>query len=222
MALGPIKKSITLKDQAYNSIKHAIYTSELKPGTPLTEEQLSSLLSISRTPIRTALQQLVFEKLAVADSTGHIYVSTITPKDVSDTNMLRSVLEPLVIEQCKFPISDETIKKLRGNYENQTELSSDVPEDNLKYAQLDKDFHCLIASLSDNEMLIETIEKLNTVMVRINVLSGTLKYHRQNALKEHASIINYLENGQMEFAKLALSEHIKHVENRMFSSDSNL
>ena len=131
-------------------------------------------------------------------------------------------MEPLVIEQCKFPISDETIKKLRGNYENQTELSSDVPEDNLKYAQLDKDFHCLIASLSDNEMLIETIEKLNTVMVRINVLSGTLKYHRQNALKEHASIINYLENGQMEFAKLALSEHIKHVENRMFSSDSNL
>ncbi len=222
MALTPIKKSITLKDQAYNTIKHAIYTSELKPGTPLTEEQLSNQLSISRTPIRTALQQLVFEKLAVTDSTGHIYVSTITPKDVSDTTMLRSVLEPLVIEQAKFPICSETITVLRQNYEKQTILSPDNPEDNLKYAQLDKEFHCILANLSDNEILIETIEKLNTVMVRINILSGTLKYHRQNALKEHASIIDYLENGQIEFAKLALTEHIKHVENRMFSSDSSL
>lgn len=222
MELEPIKKNLTLKEQAYQSIKHAIYTDALKPGCPLTEEQLSSSLSISRTPIRSALQQLVFEKLATTDATGHIYVSKITEKDVADTTMLRSVLEPLVIEHAQFPVGEEILKKLHENYEKQTALSADIPDDNLRYAELDHEFHCALAQLSDNELLVETITKLNSVMVRINILSGTLKYHKQNALKEHASIISYLENGQREFAKLALQEHIKHVKLRMFSEDDSL
>ena len=60
MDIKPIKKNLPLKDQAYQAIKQAIYSNTLVPGTPLTEEQLSSTLSISRTPIRSALQQLVY------------------------------------------------------------------------------------------------------------------------------------------------------------------
>ena len=70
MELKPIRKNITLKDQAYEQIRQAINTNTLKPGTALTEEQLSSMLSISRTPIRSALQQLVYEKLLSQDGTG--------------------------------------------------------------------------------------------------------------------------------------------------------
>ena len=72
MALTPIKKNSTLKEQAYEQIRQAINTNALKPGTFLTEEQLSSMLSISRTPIRSALQQLVYEKLLSQDATGHM------------------------------------------------------------------------------------------------------------------------------------------------------
>lgn len=93
MELKPIRKNITLKDQAYEQIRQAINTNTLKPGTALTEEQLSSMLSISRTPIRSALQQLVYEKLLSQDATGHIYVSTITEKSVQDTSKVRTVLD---------------------------------------------------------------------------------------------------------------------------------
>ena len=37
MALTPIKKSSTLKEQAYEQIRQAINTNTLKPGTFLTE-----------------------------------------------------------------------------------------------------------------------------------------------------------------------------------------
>lgn len=211
MTLAPIKKSATLKEQAYERIKEAIYTNALKPGEALAEEQLSAMLSISRTPIRSALQQLVFDKLAVTDNTGHIYVSSISEKDVADITVMRTNLEPLAIDYITFPISDEYINKLHSIYNQQMELVENDPENNMKFSELDTQFHNLIASLSGNSILADTVLQLNTMMIRINVLSGTLHKNMERAMSEHKNIIAYLENGQAAFAKLALSEHVKNV-----------
>lgn len=217
MELKPIRKNMTLKEQAYEQIRQAINTNTLKPGTALTEEQLSSMLSISRTPIRSALQQLVYEKLLSQDATGHIYVSTITEKSVQDTSKVRTVLECMAIDSAIFPLSEEKLRELERINREQHELIATHPEDNLGFAELDKEFHCAIAECCDNASLIEFIQSINNVMVRINVLSGTLPQNRQDALIEHENIIEFLKKGQREFAKVALSEHLKHVEERMLS-----
>ena len=220
MELKPIKKVVTLKEQAYEQIREAINTNTLKPGTALTEEQLSSMLSISRTPIRSALQQLVYEKLLTQDSTGHIYVSKITEKSVQDTSKVRTVLECMAIDCSLFPLEEEKLNEIENLYNRQVSLVNEHPEDNLGFAELDKDFHCAIASACDNESLYEFIQSINNVMIRINVLSGTLARNRQDALNEHAEVIKYLNSGQKEFAKLALSEHLKHVEERMLTREN--
>lgn len=216
MSLTPINKNISLKSQAYESIKQAIYTNSLKPGDALTEESLCSLLQISRTPIRSALQQLVYEKLAVKDATGHIFVSTISEKDVQDITIMRSNLEPLAIDLISFPISDEQLNHLKNIYEQQCNVFENDSNDNITYSELDTAFHSAIAELSGNTILSETVSNINALMIRINVLSGTLKAHKEKALQEHFAIINYLENGQKSFAKLALTEHINNVGDRMF------
>lgn len=221
MNIRPIKKNLTLKDQAYQAIKEAIYSNTLKPGTPLTEEQLSSTLAISRTPIRSALQMLVYEKLATTDSTGHIYVSTVTEKDVRNATVLRSVLEPMVIQEAQFPIPEDYLTKLQQIYLQQESLFHENPENNFRYAEIDFEFHCLLSQLCENEFLIDIIKQLNTIMIRINILSGTLKSHMQDALNEHYDILKYLENNQRDFAKLAMEKHIKNVEERMFSNKEN-
>mgnify|MGYP000600373251 CR=1 FL=1 len=129
MELKPIRKNITLKDQAYEQIRQAINTNTLKPGTSLTEEQLSSMLSISRTPIRSALQQLVYEKLLSQDATGHIYVSTITEKSVQDTSKVRTVLECMAIDSAVFPLSEAKLQELERIDREQHELIVKHPED---------------------------------------------------------------------------------------------
>lgn len=220
MDIKPIKKSLTLKDQAYQAIKEAIYSNSLSPGTPLTEEQLSATLSISRTPIRSALQQLVYEKLAFKDTTGHIYVSKITPKDVHDASMLRSVLEPLAIDSASFPVPKEYTDKLCRNYEAHILLFQNEPDNNFRYAEMDYEFHCLLCQICDNDLLLEIVQNLNNIMIRIHILSGTLNSHKQQALDEHAEIIDYIKKGQKEFAKLAVEEHIRNVESRMFTQDN--
>lgn len=215
MNLEPIKKNVTLKEQAYTSIKQAIYSNQLKPGSPLTEEQLSATLSISRTPIRSALQQLVFEKLATADNAGHIYVSKISEKDVYDITVLRLNLEPLAMDLAEFPVSNENIQHLKDLTEQQNNLFKDGSDNNIRFAELDCDFHSYLAQICDNSLLIETVQKINAMMIRILVLSGTLDSYKKKAVEEHKLIIQYLEQEQKEFAKVALQEHIKNVGNRM-------
>lgn len=215
MSLKPIKKTLTLKEQAYDAIKQAIYLNTFEPGAPLVEEQLSTKLSISRTPIRSALQQLVYENLAVADATGHIYVSHITEKDVDDVTVMRTNMEPLGISLIEMPIPQESIELLYKIHQEQAQLVAQEPDNNIRYAELDTDFHNSIARLSDNSILIETIERIGNLMIRINILSGTLNPHKNNALSEHQAIIQYLEKGQKEFAIVAMKEHVKNVGSRI-------
>lgn len=216
MNLEPIKKTATLKEQAYTSIKQAIYSNILKPGSPLTEEQLSATLSISRTPIRSALQQLVFEKLATADNTGHIYVSRITEKDVHDITVMRLNLEPLAVELAEFPVKQELLQQLHSLIEQQTTLVlNGDSSNNILFAELDCDFHSCLAGISDNALLNETVHNINAMMIRILVLSGTLDSYKATAIEEHKLIVRYLEQAQREFAKVALQEHIKKVGSRM-------
>jgi DNA-binding GntR family transcriptional regulator len=218
MALEPIKKNQTLKQQAYEQIRQAINTNSMKPGTPLTEEQLSHDLSISRTPIRSAIQQLVHEKLLTQDATGHIFVSTITEKDVADISNVRVVLETMAIDFVTFPLAETYLNKLDEIYQKQLTFFQTQSTDNLGYAELDCAFHCALASCCDNTFLLEFIKEINQIMIRINVLSGTLDANKEIALNEHKDIISYLKNGQKEFAKVALNEHLKHVEQRMLVS----
>ena len=46
---------INLKTLAYNTIRSKIVTCQYAPGTFLNEEQLTTELSLSRTPVRDAL-----------------------------------------------------------------------------------------------------------------------------------------------------------------------
>lgn len=49
---------LLLRDQVYDAIKSAIVSGELRPGQPLLDDELTSWLGASRTPIREALNRL--------------------------------------------------------------------------------------------------------------------------------------------------------------------
>ena len=48
----------SLRDQAYDAIKHEIITCSLKPGEYINERLLSERLNFGRTPVHQAIDQL--------------------------------------------------------------------------------------------------------------------------------------------------------------------
>jgi DNA-binding GntR family transcriptional regulator len=86
----------SLTERAYQLIEELIVTLQLKPGEVLSEQGLSAVLKIGRTPIREALRQLAREGLVIVLQRKGILVADINPRNQRLVLEVRSELERLL------------------------------------------------------------------------------------------------------------------------------
>jgi DNA-binding GntR family transcriptional regulator len=55
----------SLAQSAYESLRDMLVTVRIRPGAPLSEEQLTRHLGMGRTPVREAIKRLEAERLVV-------------------------------------------------------------------------------------------------------------------------------------------------------------
>src|SRR6266576_305511 len=78
---APASLAETLTEQAYRLIEEQIVTLRLKPGDILSEQMLSAMFKIGRTPIREGLQRLAREGLITILPRKGVLVSDINPRN---------------------------------------------------------------------------------------------------------------------------------------------
>lgn len=83
-----------MAEKAVALLRDAILSGALKPGEPLREVQLASELSVSRAPLREALQRLEEEGLIVRQPFRGSFVAEVSVERLADIERLRAVLEP--------------------------------------------------------------------------------------------------------------------------------
>ena len=213
MALQAISKKATLSDQAYEIIKDAIITGSLIPGEVLAEERLAQQLEISRTPIKSALTRLLYERIAELNSSGNIVVANITEEDVHDITIVRMRVEALAVELLENKITDYQISVL----ENLINKYSNVIENKgiEEMLECDYQFHTTIAEFTGNEFLIDTIRNANNIIKVYLMLSGTYEKYSIVANEEHKMVVDYMRNGDFKRAKEAMAGHLDNVSHRM-------
>lgn len=84
-------------DRAYRSVRADILSGHLAPGSPISQVQLASMLGISRTPLREALNRMAAEGLIVADYNHRMRVSDLDLDDFDQIYAMRIALEPMAI-----------------------------------------------------------------------------------------------------------------------------
>ncbi|MFT2110615.1 GntR family transcriptional regulator [Marinomonas sp. 2405UD68-3] len=114
--LKPILKNRTLRADVVEKLKDAIISGDLPPGTKLVESQLSSLLGVSRGPLREAIRQLAEQGLIDNIPYTGTYVANITVQAIRELYSFRTELEQfafkLVWEQRDDAFHDELILQL--------------------------------------------------------------------------------------------------------------
>jgi DNA-binding GntR family transcriptional regulator len=212
--LRKLKQSDTLANQAYRSIKKAIIYGQFSPNEQLAEEQIASILGISRTPIREAMNRLAYEGLLEIEKGKKARVAVFTEHDHENFLELRQLLEPHNVWKLAATISPTIIYELEQNLLEQLQA---LREKNL-YSFIDKDmeFHLILTKGSNNHKLGEYIEQLNTNLNRrFLILSGSLERSAQEAYDEHRSILEALKAGDGETARERMIHHIEQVELRV-------
>lgn len=92
----------TVREYAYRVLYQNIMTMHLIPGTAMSEQELSNVLGVSRTPVREAFIRLSQKGLLDILPQRGTFVSKINTDQLSEFRFLRVTLENAIVKlACK-------------------------------------------------------------------------------------------------------------------------
>lgn len=148
-----IKKQ-TYSEQVADHIRQGILNGEYKPGDQIKEVVLAARLSISRAPIREALQILSQEGLIVSEPQKGKHVTALTAKEIKDSYFTGGVLEAAAVARALPDYAPEDIRKLEEIVDAMKHVADQgLPVEHV--AELDNRFHRVLFSRVDNALLVE-------------------------------------------------------------------
>jgi DNA-binding GntR family transcriptional regulator len=205
----------TLNQQAYKTLLNMLFTSEIPMGAQLDERDLSNKLGVSRTPLREAVTQLVREGLVdYAPYQGH-FVKEWNAKQVEDLYIVRKSLEILAIQLVIPKLSNEDIDSIKNILEQARQALDQ--NDILAYGQFDSQFHEFIVNKTNNETLIQSLERLSLQIQMIRTIANRDPDVVQRTTYERPRILEALKNRDVESATHLMAEHIDGVSRAVVS-----
>ena len=204
---------LSLKDRVHQNIKFQIMRGNLKPGTHLLEEELSKAMSISRAPIREALNRLEKEGFVTITPRKGAAVSRITSPMIEDIFEIRETLESLAVKKAIGRISIEELEKVGEDFKKFINKPADT-ENRINYLALDKEFHDLLSQNCGNEKLIEILANLQEQIHWLRNIS-LKRTTFSGSVKEHLAIIEALKRNDEE---LIIKNLLLHLERAKRSS----
>ena len=210
---GPMKKivdSTNLRDQTYDIIKNMIILREIEPGKKINEEHIAKEIQVSRTPIREALCRLENEGIVKIIPRRGAFVADLTEINVGEILLIREVLEGLVARLAAENMDEKTLEKLRKALQK----VSTIPEkdrDLINYTRSEVDFHALLLSAANNQMLKNMMEIVNAHLQIIRLRTVVIPERAQKTVKEHHQILKAIETGDTGAAEELMRAHIRSV-----------
>lgn len=200
--------AISKSKKVYNLIKNAIVNRRLSPGAQLKENDFSNELDISRTPIRQAFTMLEEEGLVENIPNKGTYVVNPTLDEMIEASEMRLFLEEKLAEQLIDNITKEDIEALEILVEK--ESNSYEIKDILKYLEINKEFHMILANTFKNRFLKEAIEKIINIM-HVHLIFYDKFYqvsiNNSRGLKQHKLIVEYIKIGNRKALREVMLEH---------------
>ncbi|CAN5190712.1 GntR family transcriptional regulator [soil metagenome] len=203
-----------LVDQTAGRIRAMIMSGEIPIGAQLRQAELAQSFGISRTPVREALRQLqVGGLIEVVPNRGAI-VRVPAPWEVREAYEVRAELEALAAERAVSRVTKETLARMREVNDEMYARSLAIAENHDAPAAAqggENDvFHTLIYTTSGNRRLTKAINEINETFPR-NVSALVLlddARHRDENFREHARIVDALENGDAVQARAHMRAHV--------------
>lgn len=195
-----------LSEKIAETLRDYIMKGSLKPGERLTEPKLSSMLGISRTPIREALRLLENEGFIDIFPRRGAVVSDITAKDVDEIFVIKSKLESLAAKLSVEFLTDMDIKKLSELNEKMGRYAES--KNVVSLIKLNAEFHNIFIEKSNNSRLIKFIESLNKQFKRVTAYSFTELGRIKKVLDEHQQIIEAFEQRDADKVEILVDRHV--------------
>lgn len=148
----------SVSEVVYQTIKERILSRQIRPGTFLLQEEVAADFGVSRTPVRDAFSQLENDKLIRMIPRKGALVLDVSLADVKEIFEIRCLCEGYAARKAAENFSVEQI----GELERLTDRVQRACQsgDTEEFFSLDRQFHDLIDSASQNKRLVDIVNNL--------------------------------------------------------------
>jgi DNA-binding GntR family transcriptional regulator len=204
-------KHLSLKEKAYEMIKQKILNGDFEPGSRIMEETLADEISMSRTPVREAINRLVAEGFVENVARKGIFFTSVSKEELKDLLELRLYLEKMSVAKCIQKANDKNLQLLEINLQNFKKAMDE--NDYKKCNELDSDFHRTIARMTENKKLIKFLKEVEDFMIIARTLEkkDSPKPKNERTYEDHKEIFEAIKNRNTERAVLAMEENINRM-----------
>ncbi len=153
--------SKTVREYFVSTLRDAIIGGRFKPGDRLNESRLAREYSVSRIPIREALQVLCEQGLLMSSPRRGMFVNDLSEEDCQRINSLRIILEAEALKLCRARFTAECENHLVTLLEKMEvwHLDSDA-----EAAALDLEFHRTIWAQAGNHYLEKVLNSVVPIL----------------------------------------------------------
>ena len=201
-----------LTEQVYDLLRTKIIDGEYQPGDKLDIYKLSDEFGVSRSPVKDAINQLVYDGLIEIIPRKGTYVTEVDFTSFLETLDARLMVEIWAAKQVIARLSVDKIDKLGKIVQEMDHVLDTKPFSFEKYNKLDMKFHNTLVEETNNQTIMELFNSFNTHIalsriVRSTSLTSTLKRHQ-----DHWELYQSLKDRDFSAFTAVISAHIRSIQ----------
>jgi DNA-binding GntR family transcriptional regulator len=200
----------SLTEQAYRMLEEAIVTLRIRPGSAVTEQELSELTGIGRTPVREAIQRLAREHLLQVLPQRGLLVS---PIDVGKQLRLletRREIERLICRSAAKRATDTEREQFAELVDAFQAAAAD--NDEVTFMRADREFNELCLVAARNEFAEGAMRLLHGLSRRFWYLHYKQAADLPEMARLHAAVALAIAQGDIDGAGKALDSLLDNLE----------
>lgn len=193
----------------YEHLRDLILSSELEPGTVLSQVALAKALGVSRTPLREAIRRLQQEGLVEAEHNRRARVASFDPGDLEAVYCNRLLLESLGIAVTAPRLDDEEIESIDSMLKRMEVCAGE--NDDAQYQVAHREFHRALVSYGSPALQRQITVYSERGLRYRNLYRVNVESAYQLSATEHLAIFDACREHDQLGAVSALARHLSHT-----------
>ena len=207
--LPTIGERTSLRERVAESLRAALVSGRMVPGTTYSVPALAEQFGVSATPVREAMLDLVNEGIMSAVPNKGFRVVELSDAELDQITELRRLLEVPTVGDLAGAIDRAAVRRLRAL----ADAVSDAARrgDVVGYVEADRELHLALLAEAGNPRLVEMVGRLRDQSRLYGLEQLAADGVLVDSAAEHIRLIDALESGDRRAAERVMAHHLDHV-----------